>query len=335
MYDELLLLSEEDVLVLLSPEDVIGIVEQVFQKCALGDTIYGPIGKMPVDAKGRNFYMTFPTGLRSMDLVGMKWFCGYGAPLPGYPFSHGNLLLLVRLSTGSPFALMGAGAITAMRTAGGHGVVAAKHLSNPEPKTLAVIGSGVQARAGIRGFLATFSSIRRVCLWSRSSENATALCREFSGHGPKIICTSSVQEAVAKADLVLTATTSPEILVKADWIRPGTTVIAITAFADLDPALVERADKWILGSLREDIHNILETPALRHGYPLHLEQVHGDLSQVITGQRPGRERADEIIVYSHMGMGFFDIACGKAAYDRALEQGRGQRFRLGAFGLPR
>ena len=332
MYDELLLLSEEDVRALLSPEDVIGVVEQVFQKCAQGDTIYGPIGKMPVDAEGRNFYMTFPTGLRSMDLVGMKWFCGYGAPLPGYPFSHGNLLLLVRLSTGSPFALMGAGAITAMRTAGGHGVVAAKHLANPDPETLAVIGSGAQARAGVRGFLAAFPSLRRICLWSRTPERAAALCREFSRWGPELICAPSAREAVAQADLVLTATTSPEILVKADWIRSGATVIAITAFTDLDPAITERADKWVLGNLREDVHNILETPSLCHGYPLCRERVHGDLSQVITGQRPGRERADEIIVYSHMGMGFFDIACGKAAYDRAVEQKRGQHFRLGAIG---
>jgi len=82
----------------------------------------------------------------------------------------------------------------------------------------------------------------------------------------------------------------------------------------------------VLGSYKEDIHTVIDTPALCHGYPLPREKVWADMPEIVTGAKAAREREDEIILCSHMGMGFFDIACGKKAYERALQQGRGQRF---------
>ena len=91
------------------------------------------------------------------------------------------------------------------------------------------------------------------------------------------------------------------------------TVIPVSAFVDLDPALTEKADKWVLGSYKEDIHNIIKTPALCHGYPLSEDRVWADMTEIVEKKKPAREREDEIILCSHMGMGFFDIACGRTA----------------------
>lgn len=330
MKDNLLLLSEKDVQSLLTPRDVIETVEEVYRLCARNDAIYGPIGKMFVDGdKMQNMCMTFPSGLRSLNTVGMKWFCGYNKPAPGYPFSHGNMLLLCNLQTGSPFALTGAGTITTMRTAGGHCVVGARHLANPDPETLAVVGSGAQAMAGIRGFLEEFPSLKKVQVWSRSARGEERIRQRFCENTPVEFCfCDSPENTVQGANIVLVATTSPDILVKAEWIRPSMTVIPVSAFVDLDPAIAEKADKWVLGSYKEDLHNIIDTPALCHGYTLPRDKVWADMPEIVEKKKPAREREDEIILCSHMGMGFFDIACGKKVYERALEQNRGQQFVL-------
>ena len=330
MKDQLLLLSERDVRELLSPADVIETVEEVFRCIGNGSAIMGPIGRMNLDAEGNNFCMTFPSALPELGMTGLKWFTGYLVPEQGYPFSHGSILVLNDLKTGSPLAVMGAGAITSMRTAGGHGVVAAKYLAPPDAKTLTVIGGGNQAIAGINGFLYKFGSLQKLNVYCRKA-NVREEIREMFGERIATETFSDPGKAVAEADLLLMATASTDVIVQADWITPGCTVIAISAFMDLDPRLAERADKWVLGNRAEDTRHIIDGPGLRHGYPLGIERVYGDLSEIILGKKNGRERLEEIIVYSHMGMGVFDVACGKKAYERAVEKGAGCRFTLDEF----
>ena len=130
------------------------------------------------------------------------------------------------------------------------------------------------------------------------------------------------------APLVLVATSSKEVLVHADMIAPGATVLGISAFQDLDPALISRADKWVLGLLEEDRNNILSNPAMSHGVPLSEEQVWAELPQIILGEKPGREREDEIILFSHMGMGAFDVACAYTVLERARQTGLGTAIQL-------
>ena len=54
--------------------------------------------------------------------------------------------------------------------------------------------------------------------------------------------------------------------------------------------------------------------------------VSGDMTELLTGKVPGREREDEIIVSTHMGMGAHDVNCAMTVYERALETGIGQKM---------
>ena len=76
-----------------------------------------------------------------------------------------------------------------------------------------------------------------------------------------------------------------------------------------------------------DAH-ILRSPKLNPGHLLTESDVFGDMTELLTGKCPGREREDEIIVSTHMGMGAHDVNCAATVYERAREQGLGQTFRL-------
>lgn len=322
--DEILFLSEDDVLSLLTPSDAIAAAEDTFRHIGMGEITVGEMALMFVDRERKNNFHSMPAVLHHRNVAGVKWIDTYANPLPGYDFSHGNLVIVSDTRTGSPIAVVGATNITTMRTAGGHGVVQAKYLANPEPKVLTVIGCGAQARSGMRGFLTQFPSIRQIRLYSRSRPPMEDARHEHEGRAEVILC-SSPREAVAGSNLVLMVSGSYEALVTADMIKPGTTIIGIEGFRDLDPRLGKSADKWYLGYKVPDNH-ILVSPHLNPGHLLSMDDVFGDMTQVTTGFIPAREREDEIIVSTHMGMGAHDVNCAYTVYQRAVEQGMGVKL---------
>ena len=324
--EQLLFLNENDVLSLLTPADVIALAEDTFYHIGTGEITVGQMGLMYVDPEQKNNFHSMPAILRHRGYAGVKWIDTYAAPLPGYPFSHGNLVILSDTRTGSPVALVGATNITNMRTAGGHGVVQARHLANPEPEVLSVFGCGAQARAGIPGFLEGFPSIRQLRLYSRSRPPMEEVRRQYADRAEVVLCTSP-EEALSGSNLVLMASGAQQPIFSADLIRPGTTVIGIEGFRDLDPRLGKRADKWYLGYRVPDTH-ILQSPKLNPGHTLTEADVFGDMTELLTGKIPGREREDEIIVSTHMGMGAHDVNCAATVFERAKARGMGQLLQL-------
>src|SRR5205807_1749429 len=57
--------------------------------------------------------------------------------------------------------------------------------------------------------------------------------------------------------------------------------------------------------------------------------VHAQLGEVVAGRKPGRVRADEIIVFDSTGTGLQDVAAAIAVYRRALEEKAAARLRRG------
>lgn len=324
MHEELLLLSEENVRELLSVEDAIAAAEETFYRIGTGDITVGNMSLMFTDETRKNNFHSMPAVLHFKHVAGVKWISTFSAPLPGYTFCHGTSILLSDTNTGSPIALVGGTSITAMRTAGGHGVVQAKHLTNPDPETLTVMGCGLQARAGIRGFLTQFPSIRQVRIYNRSRAPMEEVQRQYAGRAEVVICDTPAQ-AVEGCRLILMASGAREPLLKVDMVKPGTTVIGIEGFRDIEPTLCQTADKWYLGYGRPDQDIINSTHLNPTGFVKN-DYVFGDMTELLTGKVPGRESEDEIIVSTHMGMGAHDVNCAEIVYRRALEKGIGQRF---------
>ena len=324
--EELLLLSEEDVLALLTPEDAIAAAEDTFYHIGTGEITVGQMGLMFVSREKKNNFHSMPAILHHLRVAGVKWIDTYATPQPGYPFSHGNLVILSDTVTGSPVALVGATNITNMRTAGGHGVVQAYTLANPDPEILTVMGCGAQAKAGIRGFLTHFESLRQIRLFSRSRAPMEEVRDLYRDRAEVVIC-DTPEEAVQGSNLILMASGAHTTLLHREMVKPGTTVIGIEGFRDIDPCLGKTADKWYLGYREPDMH-IIQSPILNPDRSLTIDDVFGDMTEVLTGKISGREREDEIIVSTHMGMGAHDVNCANTVYRRALEMGRGVRWRL-------
>jgi len=92
--------------------------------------------------------------------------------------------------------------------------------SHESAKILAIIGSGIQAKAQIRA-VSCVRNLTQIRVYSREPKNVENFIREnkdCAGQAQLIPCTS-VQEAIADADIISTATTSVEPLFSAEDLR--------------------------------------------------------------------------------------------------------------------
>ena len=219
--------------------------------------------------------------------------------------------------------------LTDLRT-GAAGAVATRYLAPATIRRAAFIGAGTQARFQFRS-IAAVRDIPSVVAWSRNPVTAERFVGEIMDDaGCDVQVAQTVQEAVSSSDLVITATPSRQALVFADWVQPGTTLIAVGSDTpdkqELDPNVLTRADMVITDSLSQctkvgEIHHALAAGLLS------LDGVTGELSEVVTGRLPGRTADDQIIVCDLGGIAVLDAAITTLVMEKAYFMGLGRRKR--------
>ncbi|WP_049927200.1 ornithine cyclodeaminase family protein [Halopiger goleimassiliensis] len=262
----------------------------------------------------------------------------YAAILPetgamgGYMYSAGFgatdawfMTPLFDADSGEPLAILDGASMNPHKT-GAAGAVAVDELARKDSDTLAVIGSGSQARGQLRA-TATVRDFTEVRVYSPTRENREAFAADFdSALEADVRAVDSSTAAVDGADVVITATQASEPVVDADDVAPGTHVTAMGQYSpdarELDTATIERAT--YVPDLREratfdsgEFLTALEEGAVTESH------VHAELGEVVAGQAPGRTDDDEITVFDSGGTGIETVAAAHMLYERADAAGRG------------
>ena len=202
--------SEEQVRSVLRFEDLIPAMEAALVAFSAGRFAQAARQMLEVKPHGGHFGAMSAAGEVG---VGAKLVTVYpGNAERGLP-THLAVILLFRPETGEPLAIMDGRLITEMRTAAVSAAVT-KHLMPPDSRVLALVGSGVQARAHLRA-LADVNKFDEVRVWSRSAAHAQQFA---AAHGARAM---NLEAAVRGADVIVTATNSLEPLVRGEWLKPG------------------------------------------------------------------------------------------------------------------
>jgi ornithine cyclodeaminase/alanine dehydrogenase-like protein (mu-crystallin family) len=145
--------------------------------------------------------------------MGAKLVCFYPKNAGTHHHTHYASIALFDTNTGEPLAFMDGRLITEMRTAAVSAAVT-KYAMPEGSNILALVGSGVQAKAHLQALrhIAPFSDVR---VWSRTPAHARAFAEK---HGVKAM---ALEDAVRGADVIVTATSSLEPVLKGAWLKPG------------------------------------------------------------------------------------------------------------------
>lgn len=324
----MLVLGRRELERLLAPADVITAVESAFREHAAGASRVVPRHGLEVPPDGRLLVM--PSALLESGALGAKLVTVYGRNRErGLPTIYAAYVLLDH-ETGAPLALMEGAFLTGIRT-GATSALAARFLARPDTRRVACFGAGVQAAFQLR-CLAAILALERVLVVGRTPERARAFAGAMTeALGIPVTLARSPKDAVAQADLVTCATTSPTPVFDGDGLRPGTHVDAVGAFRpdtrEVDSQTVKRARVVVdtHATAQEEAGDLLIP--IREGAitPAH---VAAELSELVTGTKPGRVKRDEITLFKSVGFALEDAAAARLAYDRALAEGIGQRVSL-------
>jgi ornithine cyclodeaminase/alanine dehydrogenase-like protein (mu-crystallin family) len=231
--------------------------------------------------------------------------------------SHQALIALFDPETGTPRCVMDGTLVTAVRT-GATSAVAARALARPNPRTLAILGAGVQGRSHLNAFTAMFDP-EEIRVASRNLEHAKALAdADLRARA------ADFEEAVRLADIVCCCTDAEEPVISRDWLAPGTHVSSVGVGEEVDAATVRDASVFV------EWRGAAENPP-----PTGSAELQGldpstlvEIGEVLDGTHPGRRSDDELTLYKSTGHAVEDAAAARQVFDRAVAQGRGQTFEL-------
>jgi ornithine cyclodeaminase/alanine dehydrogenase-like protein (mu-crystallin family) len=216
--------------------------------------------------------------------------------------THLAMIQLFAPDTGAALALLDGRLITEMRTAA-VSAAATKALSAPDAKVLAILGSGVQARAHVEA-LSRVRAFEEIRLWGRTPAHAERCAKEV---GAKVM---AAEDAVRGADVIVTATAATEPILRGAWLKPGAHVNAVGwrghTSRELDDAAM--ANVVVVESreaARDQCGDVILSGA----------EIHAELGEILAGDKPAR--AEETTVFDSVGIAVEDIAAAQLVYEAA------------------
>lgn len=238
------------------------------------------------------------------------------------------VVLLFDGRTSEVLAIIEADRLGQTRTGAASGV-ATKHLARPDARTLAILGSGWQARGQARA-IACVRRLQSIRAWSRDRARLEAFCRDVETEcGVAARPAASAEEAVGGADIVVTATSAATPVLEASWLSPGVHVNAAGSNRpdrrELTPEAVHRADLIVVDSLeqaRAEAGDFLTLPEPEVGVTISRAV---ELSAVVAGKHPGRPRPDSVTLFKSLGLGLEDLAAAQVVYEGARAGGMARR----------
>jgi ornithine cyclodeaminase/alanine dehydrogenase-like protein (mu-crystallin family) len=307
-----LYLSEDDVASLLEPSDAVPVIEDCFRRLAAGEIENVPRRRLAVE--GGYFAMMAATD-SALGLAGLK----------SYTVVDGKLSFVVclfSLDDGALDAVIEADRLGWLRTGAASGV-AAKHLAKTGASTLGVIGCGWQAESQVAAIRAAVPGVRHALAWCRTPASLAAFCERTEAAAAE-----SGTDA-ASCDIVVTATTAKDPVLRGEWLRDGALVCAIGAndprARELDNAVLSRAGFVCCDSIDDaklESGDLIEPVA---SGVLDWLEVH-ELQEVVAGTVPGRQRDTDIVLFKSNGIAAWDVAIGGALLERARARDVGREL---------
>ena len=312
-----LYLNESEVDSVLDMDSVLDAVEGVQRRLATGRAQNLP--RRRIFQSGRTLHLM----AASDEGCGYAGHKSYLATARGIAFS----VLLYEIASGQLAAVIEANRLGQLRTGAASGV-ASRHLARPESSVLGVIGGGYQARTQVEAVCRTLP-IKQVRAFRRDRAQLERFCGQVrSGCGVAAEAAASPADAIAGADVIVTATNSAEPVLDG-YLDAGVHVNAMGSnradAAELGPITVGGFDRVVCDDIAQariesgDLIGANAAGTFSWGTAV-------TLGDVIAGKAPGRAGPGAKTLFESLGIAAWDIAVAAVALERARDRGLGREL---------
>jgi ornithine cyclodeaminase len=201
--------------------------------------------------------------------------------------------------------------------------LATKLLASDINSTLAILGSGTQARQHITAMLCV-RKIDSIKVWSRDFGNAEQLAREISKeHSIAAVAVQDAKSAVIDTDIICTTTASPTPVVLGEWIKKGAHINAVGSCTpntrEFDTAAI--VNSKLFTDKYESIYNEAGDFLIpKKEGAINDDHVKGELGELMNGTKKGRENDDEITFFKSLGIAIEDIYAATYVYKTMIQK---------------
>jgi alanine dehydrogenase len=306
-----LYLDDADVERLMPLDEATDRIEELFVEEWKGQVHHRPTTELPLT---RGFFRLKAGAVYGLNSYGFK---AYGT---------GRYIVFVySLEDNALYGIVEAHRLTEIRT-GAVTAVGVRHMARPDARSLAIIGTGREARTQVPA-VCVARSIDSIRAFSRNPEKRERFAEEMRAKlGIDVQAVSSAEACVRDADIVVTMTNARDPVLEGAWLAGGTFVCGVGATTperrELDVEAVARAGTIVVehrpqaeaecGELRE---------AAQQGR-LNWSDVR-ELKEIVGGGIPGRRSAEEITLFDTIGVGSEDVALAAYVLARAKAENAG------------
>lgn len=271
-----------------------------------------------------------PATFKSAKICGVKWVSVF----PPNPVRFGiqNLsavIILSEIEHGFPIAFM-EGTLCSNIRVGTMGALAAKYLARPDSTSIGFIGAGEQAKMHLIAMKTAIPSLNVCRIGAKEASEEEQFVNEMSAILPGMqfeMANTNLAEAITDADIIVTATSAQAPLLKAEWVKPGAFYSHVGGWED-EYAVAKLCDKIVCDDWETVKHRTQTLSRMYKDGELTDSDIHGNLVDLIVGEKPGRESDDERIYFNAVGLAYVDVAIAIAMHHRALESGMGQDLQV-------
>jgi alanine dehydrogenase len=323
-----LILSEREVRELLDPDRLVDALAAAMAVLSAGEVSVPPRVAAMVEEKGA-ILAAMPAFVPRLGMLEAKLVAVFPTNASLGLHTHQAVIAAFDPETGEPKALMDGRYITESRTAAGS-ALATRLLARDDAEVLAVLGTGVQARAHLRAIPPVVPRFREARVAGRDPGKAEALAREMAEvMGIRVVAADDYADAMSGADIVCACTHAPEPVVRREWVQPGMHITSVGVNADgpevdtatvVDSLLVVESRRAILAPFPSGAAEVrlgVEEGAFTE------DHIHAEVGELVSGTRPGRTSWDQITLYKSVGVAVQDAAAAALVLEAAADRGAG------------
>jgi ornithine cyclodeaminase/alanine dehydrogenase-like protein (mu-crystallin family) len=315
-----LFLTEQEVVQLLPMDECIDALDHAFAHAGAGQVDNKPRSRIRMPG-GFFHFMAAADGAQGV--FGYKAYPSFAGP-----GGSKMLVMLYDYQSGELLACLEAGRMGQIRTGAASGL-ATRYMAREAAKSVAVIGSGFQARTQLEAVCAV-RPIKEARVFSRRQERREDFAKRSSERlEVEVRSVDSAQECVEGADIVITITSAREPVALGEWLKDGTHVNAAGGNhwlrREIDGAAVQRSELIVVDDLEQAKTECGDLMWLEARGTFRWDMAH-ELRDVVAGRTPGRLTEDGVTLFESMGVALEDIAAAELVYRKAREQEIGQEL---------
>lgn len=317
-----LYLSKEDVHEIIGNDYqfILDAVSDALLMMAEGTTIQPDKSSQVFEEFHQNRINCMTATIRRVDTCGLKWVSVFPSNAERKIDNVEGFVLLSEIVTGEMKCVLNATETTSLRTAA-VGTIAAKYLARKDAKTIGFVGAGEEAKAHLKLMKHMIGGIERCYVSSRTDSRIYEFIKEFRQIFPDVTfinCSNNYKAAVIDADIIVTAISSQEKVLKARWIKEGALYIHVAGLED-EFAVAKKASKIVCDSWEFVKHRSQTIVQMYEAGELTEKDIYADLVEIINGEKAGRENQREFIYFNSVGLAVEDVLLCNRIYEKAIK----------------